>query len=211
MLPTTLPAHPEIVGWRPCSADLGECVYKPPKPVGGGGRRLLDFGGGYADAQGDGDRDGLFGGGRFGFDGRQLAMGEESDEGATWWNAAASSPNPPNPPNPPGHPAAPAGSPPGSADKKLAEEIALFDEVCPGGEVMVNVTAHLDLIEDPVGPLYFVVYASQDFDSWWQASKVDSKTSLFHAEVMPPPPPPPPPLATWLALLTLPPLVPRRR
>jgi hypothetical protein len=46
-----------------------------------------------------------------------------------------------------------------------------------GARVLVNAT--LDEIEQPIGPLYFVLYGSHDFVDWKQVSVVDVKTSRF--------------------------------
>ncbi|KAL1504388.1 hypothetical protein AB1Y20_010794 [Prymnesium parvum] len=46
-----------------------------------------------------------------------------------------------------------------------------------GAKIAVNAT--LDVIEEPVGPLYFLVMISHDWKSWTQASVIDVRDALF--------------------------------
>lgn len=41
---------------------------------------------------------------------------------------------------------------------------------CGVGSALIEVNATLDQIHDPVAALYFILYASNDFKTWWQAN-----------------------------------------
>ena len=56
---------------------------------------------------------------------------------------------------------------------------------CGDESVFVNVSATLDHIEDPVGALYLAVYASNDWENWWQANEIDIVESEFKRENTP--------------------------
>jgi hypothetical protein len=57
--------------------------------------------------------------------------------------------------------------------------IPLDPDSCSIDQVEIVVNATLETIEKPIGPLYFVVYFSQDWTSWHQASKIDLNDAIF--------------------------------
>lgn len=85
--------------------------------------------------------------------------------------AAVDSPYPPPPPGAPPPAITTPFPPPSPAPDK---------NPCAIGQVEIQVNATLQRIEKPVGPLYFVVYYSQTWSSFYQASKVDLTESLFN-------------------------------
>ena len=46
---------------------------------------------------------------------------------------------------------------------------------CGEDSVRISVNASLQLVEKPVGALYLAVYASNDWENWWQANAMDMR------------------------------------
>ena len=90
-------------------------------------------------------------------------------------NAVAQSPSPSPPPSSPPCPL----PPPSPCSLSPPSPIPLDPNSCSIDQVEIVVNATLETIEKPIGPLYFVVYFSQDWTSWHQASKIDLNEALF--------------------------------